>query len=191
VGWITYDTLIVQLDDRALTHLQIVIVNKLRKGENFLMSWKDAPDVGDGRSAVWMHQYMLLHFKFDGSRVPEINQEWLAELTASADSSRGLIVTAEKGQVARVVDAPRRAGVITRVAPAKDADTLVQGLSRQAGNSAARVCERRRYPPLTVPPARVTHSRTCARLAAGHPLYDRMLISCAPSLVHSSSYLNP
>jgi hypothetical protein len=124
VGWITYNTLIVQLDDRTLTHLEIVIVNKLRKGDGFLMSWKDSPEVGDGRSAVWMHQYMLLHFKFEGSRVPQINTEWLAQLAASADSSRGLIVTAEEGRVARLDDSTKRVSPRTRLEPADNPNSV-------------------------------------------------------------------
>jgi hypothetical protein len=97
MGSISYDGLIVDVDDRTLTHLQIVIVNKLRRGDNFLMSWKDAPNAGSGRSSIWLHPNVLIHFKFDGSKVPTINPQWLAELTASGESSLGLVVTAEHG----------------------------------------------------------------------------------------------
>lgn len=99
LGSISYDGLVVRVDDRTLTHLQIVIVNKLRQGDTFLMSWKDSVDAGSGRSSIWLHPYVLIHFKFDGSRVPAINERWLKELTDSADSSRGLIVTTEEGHV--------------------------------------------------------------------------------------------
>ena len=47
MGSLTYDGIVVQFEDRVLTHLQIVIVQKLRKGESFLMSWRDADSVGD------------------------------------------------------------------------------------------------------------------------------------------------
>ena len=100
MGSISYDGLIVNVDDRTLTHLQIVIVKKLRRGDTFLMSWKDAPEAGSGRSSIWLHPHVLIHFKFDGSRVPTINERWLAELTASGESSRGLVVTAEHGEFA-------------------------------------------------------------------------------------------
>nr|WP_188681220.1 ATP-dependent DNA ligase [Subtercola lobariae] len=83
------------MDDRTLTHLQIVIVRKLRLSEGFAMSWAFSPDFGSGRASVWIHPTIPLHFKFSGSRVPSINPVWLAELTESANSSRGLIVTAE------------------------------------------------------------------------------------------------
>jgi hypothetical protein len=99
MGSISYDGMVVVVDDRTLTHLQIVIVNKLRRGEAFLMSWMDAKDVGSGRSSIWLHPHVLVYFKFDGSRVPAINERWLKELADSASSSRGLVVTSEDGDV--------------------------------------------------------------------------------------------
>lgn len=118
MGSMTYDGMVVHIDDRTLVHLQIVIINKLRKGECFLMSWKDANEVGSGRSAVWMNPLMLLHFKFEGSRVPAINDQWLGELATLADGSRGLIVTAERGELPKLIGGRQRSGEDTIVAPA-------------------------------------------------------------------------
>lgn len=95
MGSLTIDGIVVQFEDRVLTHLQIVIVQKLRKGESFLMSWRDSDSVGDGRSSAWIHPSLSLYFKFSGSRVPAINRDWLASLMASANGSQGLIVTSE------------------------------------------------------------------------------------------------
>jgi hypothetical protein len=122
MGSITYDGLVIEIDDRTLSHLQIVIVNKLRRGDGFLMSWKDSPTVGDGRSGIWLDRTIPLRFKFDGSRVPVINQAWLEELTASADSSRGLIVTKEGGRLDPLEPAgPGKSGANpTRVEPVPD-----------------------------------------------------------------------
>ncbi|WIB15595.1 ATP-dependent DNA ligase [Curtobacterium sp. MCPF17_050] len=120
MGSISYDSLVVVVDDRTLTHLQIVIVNKLRRGEAFLMSWKDAADVGSGRSSIWLHPNVLVHFKFDGSRVPVINERWLRELAASASSSRGLVVTREDGDVTDLrpkPGPPRRTTALAATAP--------------------------------------------------------------------------
>jgi hypothetical protein len=99
MGSLTYDGLVVQIDDRVLAHLQIVMVKKLRRDESFVMSWKDAPSVGDGRSAIWLHPTIPIHFKFEGGWVPTINDVWLAELMASADGPRGPIVTQEEGAI--------------------------------------------------------------------------------------------
>jgi hypothetical protein len=116
MGTISYDGLLVKIDDRTLTHLQIVIVNKLRRGDAFLMSWKDSPDVGSGRSSIWLHPHVLVHFKFEGSRVPTINEEWLAQLAHSADSSQGLVVTAEDGELPEVKPVTRNRLATTALA---------------------------------------------------------------------------
>jgi hypothetical protein len=84
-----------RIDDRALAHLQIVIVNMLRRDHRFVFSWKDDVAVGDGRSSIWLHPAVSLHFKFAGSRAPSINRSWLEQLYASATSGTGLVLTPE------------------------------------------------------------------------------------------------
>jgi len=96
MGSLTYDRVVVEFEDRMLAHLQLVIVQKLRRGESFLLSWRDAAVVGDGRSSAWLHPAIPLYFKFAGGHAPSINQNWLAQLTRSANSSQGLVVTAEE-----------------------------------------------------------------------------------------------
>ncbi|UOQ60236.1 ATP-dependent DNA ligase [Leucobacter rhizosphaerae] len=100
MGSIRYDGMVTHFEDRLLTHLQIVIVQKLSRGESFLMSWKDSSTMGDGRSAIWLNPQTPLSFKFAGSRVPEINRDWLLTLGKSVESSTGLIVTKEDGSLA-------------------------------------------------------------------------------------------
>ena len=126
MGSITYDGLFIEIEDRTLAHLQIVIVNKLRRGDGFLMSWKDSPLVGNGRSGIWLDRTIPLHFKFEGSRVPVINEEWLKELVASADSSRGLIVTKETGALQPIQDGVVPSGKRhpTIVEPVPDESTI-------------------------------------------------------------------
>lgn len=109
MGTLQYDGVLVEFEDRLLAHLQIVIVQKIRRGESFLMSWRDAPETGDGHSAIWIHPAQNLYFKFSGSKTPSINQEWLQQLTLSANSSRGLLVMRE-GSSATPTDADVAAG---------------------------------------------------------------------------------
>jgi len=125
MGSISYDHLVVRMDDRTLAHVQIVVVNKLRRGEAFLMSWKDSVEAGSGRSSIWIHPYVLVHFKFDGGRAPTINPEWVATLSDSANSSRGLIVTAEHGEVADVEhrSRPGQTGTVLEEVPEAPART--------------------------------------------------------------------
>ncbi|WP_285117389.1 ATP-dependent DNA ligase [Leifsonia sp. fls2-241-R2A-40a] len=122
MGTLTYDSIVIEFEDRLLAHLQIVIVNKLRRRESFAMSWRDSAEVGDGRSAIWLDPSIPMYFKFDGSRMPAINREWVERLTESACSSHGLVVVGEDGELtdhvgrvgAMAVPVPMRAVVHTR-----------------------------------------------------------------------------
>jgi len=88
----------VAIDDRTLTHLQIVITGKLRRGECFFFHWHDSAAVGGGRSAIWLNRSIPLQFHLrDHDRVV-INREWLELLMASANSSGGLQYIPEPGQ---------------------------------------------------------------------------------------------
>ena len=57
-------------EDRLLAHLQVVVGNKLRRGEPFYFVWKDDLSTGGGRTSVWVHPRANLVFKFSGGRPP-------------------------------------------------------------------------------------------------------------------------
>lgn len=84
-----------EIDDRALAHVQVTILSKLRRGESFSFTWKPAGDSGEGRSVVWFHPSHTVHFKFNGSKAPALNRAWIEELMASANSVGGLQITPE------------------------------------------------------------------------------------------------
>ena len=105
----------VEFDDRVLTHLQVVIVQKFRRGESFPMSWLDDVAIGDGRSALWLTPTVPVFFKFDGSRVPAIDKGWIARLAQSADSARGLIVTDADGGLVKALGLGHRPAVLHSV----------------------------------------------------------------------------
>lgn len=85
----------VDFDDRVLAHLQLVISNKLRRGEPFHFTWREDPSVGDGRTSVWVHPAASLVYRFYGSRRPALNRAWLEALTITANSPSGLYVVPE------------------------------------------------------------------------------------------------
>lgn len=101
MGSLTYHNAVIAFEDRVLAHLQVVIVNKLRRRESFVMSWRNPEESGDGRSIIWLDPSIPLYFTFEGSRSPQIDRAWLERLTESANSSSGLIVTDEAGQPVR------------------------------------------------------------------------------------------
>ena len=98
MGALVYDGRVIHFDDRTLTHLQIVIVQKFNRNERLLLSWRDSPSTGDGRTAIWLSPDIPMLFKFAGGRVPEIDRAWLERLSESANSSTGLIVTDSDGK---------------------------------------------------------------------------------------------
>ena len=117
MGSLTYDRVVVEFDDRILAHLQVVIIHKLRRGEGFVISWRDAAVAGDGRSSAWLHPAIPLYFKFTGGRAPIINPQWRAQLTRSANSSQGLVVTGEESSMLER-DPAARAEVAFSIRPA-------------------------------------------------------------------------
>lgn len=96
MGRLTYEgSQKVEIEDRALTHLQIVITAKLRRGEPFALSWKDDISTGGGRSTVWVNAQSALVFKYHGGRQPSINRAWIEALTQTANSPAGLYLVPE------------------------------------------------------------------------------------------------
>ena len=85
----------VEIEDRALAHLQQVIGSKLRRNECFFFTWRDHVSIADGPRTVWIHQNADLVFKYHGHRPPQLNRDWLEALTAVANSGSGLYLTPE------------------------------------------------------------------------------------------------
>lgn len=94
----------VEIEDRALAHLQIVIGSKLRRGEPFYFTWREDASVGDGRTSVWMHPAASFTFRFFGSRRPTLNRKWLEALSFTANSSSGLHLVPEPAVEERSAD---------------------------------------------------------------------------------------
>ena len=110
MGTLNYGAWSIEFEDRLLTHLQIVIITRFRRGESFVMSWIDSTAIGSGRNSIWLSPAVPAYFKFNGSRLPSIDEDWVRRLDASAASSAGLVVTDEHGTPTRVgaSAAPRR-----------------------------------------------------------------------------------
>jgi hypothetical protein len=99
MGFLVYDgDTRITFDDRVLAHLEMVIVNKLRRRESFSMSWREVAETGGGRNTVWLDVSIPLRFHFDGSRQPALDRRWVERLAESASGPNGLIVTDEDGE---------------------------------------------------------------------------------------------
>jgi hypothetical protein len=82
----------VELDDRLLAHLQIVIGAKLRRREAFYFSWLSDDDK---RTSIWVQHAIPMRYHYDDATQHAINREWLESLTISANGASGLTVTEE------------------------------------------------------------------------------------------------
>lgn len=95
MGRITIDSATLKLDDRALAHLEIVILEKLRRKEPFFFTWAYDASVGSGRESRWVHPQVHLDFRFDTRFPPELNRRWVKELMHTANSPNGLYLVDE------------------------------------------------------------------------------------------------
>ncbi|MDD7927986.1 DUF7882 family protein [Microbacterium thalli] len=85
----------IQIEDRTLAHLKVVISTKLRRGESFTLSWRHPEGEPTGRSTIWLHPSIPLRFVFDDPEPTTLSREWVEELASSANSSGGIMVVAE------------------------------------------------------------------------------------------------
>jgi hypothetical protein len=76
-----------EFEDRTLSHLQVVILNKLRRQESFVFSWEETR----GFVSVWLHPGVAVQFVYMTDRAPTMNRAWLELLAESANSTVGLL----------------------------------------------------------------------------------------------------
>lgn len=74
-----------EIEDRLLAHLKIVILTKLRRTECFAFSWENDASDGSGLGTIWLSPHIPLEFDFYGRRPPRINRAWLQALTSTAE----------------------------------------------------------------------------------------------------------
>ncbi|MDF2442942.1 MAG: hypothetical protein JWR01_1145 [Subtercola sp.] len=78
----------IPLDDRALLHLRVVVLAKLRRDEKFALSWED--EVTGRSHTIWLHPAIPLQFVLDATTNASLNRHWIEQLTAVANSGSGL-----------------------------------------------------------------------------------------------------
>ncbi len=95
MGKFVYDEIrnAVDIEDRALAHLRLVFMNKLRRNEPFIF---DVPSQhGTSRRELWIHPSLTMYFSFVGSRPPQINTKWVEQMLAITSESGVLRLTPE------------------------------------------------------------------------------------------------
>jgi hypothetical protein len=77
-------------DDRSLAHLQIIISTKLRRAENFFLSWDESSEQSRERVAIWVDNGVPIYFQYFSTGQASINRHWIEQIATQASSSAGI-----------------------------------------------------------------------------------------------------
>jgi hypothetical protein len=81
MGFLVYDdTRAIMIEDRLLAHVQIVIIDKLRRRETFALNLRSEHHF----ISMWVTCSTPLQFVYEGSRRPRINFPWVELLSGEA-----------------------------------------------------------------------------------------------------------
>jgi hypothetical protein len=96
----------IEIPDRLLAHLKIVITTKLRRSESFTLSWRHLEGDAGGRSSLWLQESIPLRFVFDSAEPEQLDSSALQEMAHRASASTGLVVglddLADQPEIARL-----------------------------------------------------------------------------------------
>ena len=95
----------IEVPDRLLAHIKVVIATKLRRGESFTISWRHPEGQDEGRSTLWMHPAIPVRFVFEAPEPEALNAAVLKDMADQAGASSGLTVALDMEVPA--ADAPR------------------------------------------------------------------------------------
>lgn len=107
----------IRIEDRALAHLKVAIITKLRRGESFTVSWRHPDDQVRGRTTLWLNPSIPLRFVFEEPETPELSRTWIEELMRSANSTGGIRLVPElldTGPIATIEPSAIEPGVEVR-----------------------------------------------------------------------------
>ena len=82
----------IEMPDRLLAHVKVVLATKLRRGESFTMSWQHPGDPLGARSTIWIQPSIPLRFVFATAEAEALDSAFLKELANAANSSGGLTI---------------------------------------------------------------------------------------------------
>lgn len=94
----------IEMSDRVLAHLKVVISTKLRRSESFPLSW----DRDGERSTLWLHCSIPLRFEVSAEAAGAIDRVYLNELAKAANSSGGIVVDLDAEEKTAKVDRPAK-----------------------------------------------------------------------------------
>ncbi len=111
MGTLKYGTRELPVEDRLLAHVGVVVTQKLRRRECFLLTLHPA-DRRSETDAIWVSAYNDISFAYSGNRIPSLNHAWLELMMTQSYSMHGLDLTSAVEPVPEGV--PARTHIGTR-----------------------------------------------------------------------------
>lgn len=82
----------IEMPDRILAHLKVLISTKLRRSESFPLSWDQIVDGAVERSSIWLHCSIPLEFRMDAEAASQLDRAYLQQLADAANTSAGVVI---------------------------------------------------------------------------------------------------
>lgn len=82
----------IEMPDRILAHLKVLVSTKLRRNESFSLSWDRLIDGAVERSTIWLHCSIPLQFKMNAEAAKQLDRGYLQQLADQANSSAGVVI---------------------------------------------------------------------------------------------------
>jgi hypothetical protein len=99
----------IEIPDRLLAHVKVVMATKLRRGESFTISWRHPDSAPAGRTTLWIQPAIELRFVFASAEAERLDSALLQRFAQQAGSAAGLVLDFEDdlrtaaGEPARVL----------------------------------------------------------------------------------------
>lgn len=87
----------IEIDDRLLQYLQVVLSTKLRRSESFTVTWTDV-DSPHSRTTLWVQPAIPLRFQYSTPDSHRLSSGYLRQLADQASMSSGLMLNAATWQ---------------------------------------------------------------------------------------------
>jgi hypothetical protein len=99
VGKLSYNGQPFTIEDRTLAHVRVVVMNKLRRGEGFMLQVPS--EHAAGKHSLWIGPAMPLSFQFYGGRSPGLDHGLVEEMMSEANGADGLDISRFLRELAR------------------------------------------------------------------------------------------
>lgn len=87
----------IDIDDRLLQYLQVVLSIKLRRNESFTITWTDI-EAQHSRTTLWIQPAISMRFVYSSAESQRLSGGYLRQLADQAAMSSGLMLNAATWQ---------------------------------------------------------------------------------------------